>query len=73
ADPQAFTGQDTGLDVGFNFYLNPDTKLSLFYAHRSGKASAEGAANTNNTYFQQAIVGPVQRGKYLGTGLVIIF
>ncbi|WP_157976281.1 hypothetical protein [Lewinella sp. IMCC34191] len=67
---QAFTGQDSGLDAGVNYYLNPDTKLSLFYALRTGMA-AEDPVTTNNTFFQQSTVGPVRRGSYLGTGLVI--
>ena len=72
-DLQAFSGYDSGLDVGCNYYFNPDLKFCLFYTYRTGRAAEGAPSATNNTYFQQAIVGPVQRGNYLGTGLVVIF
>ncbi|PPK88349.1 hypothetical protein CLV84_1315 [Neolewinella xylanilytica] len=70
---ELYTGSDSGLDVGFNLYLNPDTKFSLFYAHRSGSAGAGDPVVTNNTFFQQAGAGSVRRGSYLGLGSVVIW
>ena len=66
-----FTGADSGLDLGANFYLNPDVKFSLFYAHRRGGSVEGQPATTNNAYFQQAGVGVVRRGSYVGAGLTV--
>lgn len=68
-----FTGEDYGLDLGVNLYLNPNFKWSLFYALRAGSSGEGNAWETNNNYYQQAGVGAVERGNYLGMGLVVSF
>lgn len=68
----AFTGSDSGLDLGVNWYWNPDLRISLFYAQRRGGAAAGDPATTNNTYFQQAGVGSVRRGNYFGVGWIVV-
>lgn len=68
-----FSGTDSGLDIGANLYLNPDFKLSLFYARRTGGPGDGNPRDINNNFYQQAGVGAVKRGSYLGAGLVVIF
>ncbi len=68
----SFSGKDTGLDLGANLYFNPNTKLSLFYAHRAGDAGEGPPQLTNNNFFQQPGVGAVRRGSYFGAGWVVI-
>lgn len=68
-----FSGADSGLDIGANLYFNPKTKLSLFFALRSGD-TGEGVPETvNNNYFRQPGVGVVERGSYVGLGWVSTF
>ena len=67
-----FTGADRGLDIGVNWYLNPDFRLSLFYADRAGREVAGGDVPTRNTYYQQAGAGEIRRGDYLGLGWILV-
>ncbi|MBC6992926.1 hypothetical protein QWY85_03515 [Neolewinella lacunae] len=69
----SLAGDDSGLDLGANLYFNPNLKLSLFYALRSGNAGEGNPATLANNYFQQSGAGAIQRGDYVGTGLVAIF
>ena len=66
-----FTGRDRGFDLGMNWYLNPDCRLSLFYALRQGGAVASGETLARNSYFQQGGIGGIRRGNYLGFGWVV--
>lgn len=66
-------GKDQTLDAGLNLYLNPNLKLSLHYTLRQGAAGAAGPGNTLNHYFNQPKVGPIQRGDWLGLGMVAVF
>lgn len=68
----SFSGSDTGLDIGGNLYFNPNTKLSLFYAHRAGSSGEANQKLINNNYYTQPGVGLVERGSYFGAGWVII-
>ena len=72
ASLEAFAGEEQILNVGFNFYFNPDLKLSLQYTHREGDAGAVGDGATVNNYFYQPGVGAIRRGDWLGLGLVAI-
>ncbi len=69
----SLAGDDSGLDLGANLYFNPNLKLSLFYALRSGDAGEGNPATLANNYFQQSGAGAIQRGDYVGTGLVAVF
>ncbi len=69
----AFSGSDSGLDIGANLYFNPKTKISLFYALRRGSAGTGTPALVNNNYFRQPGVGVVERGSYVGLGWVSTF
>jgi len=69
---QTFAGQEQIWDIGINYYLNPDLKFSLHYTHRLGDAGAAGDGAVFNNYFFQSGVGAIQRGDWLGLGLVAI-
>jgi hypothetical protein len=68
----SFAGREQIWDAGVNYYLNPDLKFSLHYTHRNGQAGDAGAGATFNNYFYQSGVGAIQRGNWLGLGLVAI-
>lgn len=65
-------GEDNGLDLGFNLYFNPELKVSLHYTHRRGNAGAADPLTIDNHYFQQAGLGPVRRGDWLGLGVNVV-
>lgn len=67
-----FAGKDNGLDLGANLYFNPDFKLSLFYALRQGSAGEGDPVTIINNYYQQPGAGAIERGNYVGVGLVVI-
>ncbi|MEL6140955.1 MAG: hypothetical protein AAFU67_05005 [Bacteroidota bacterium] len=69
---KGFSGGDVGIDFGVNLYLNPDFKISLFYVLRHGTSDATELSEVNNNFFQQPIVGAIQRGNYVGLGWVTI-
>ncbi len=64
-------GKDQSIDIGLNLYVNPHTKLSLHYTLRQGQAGASGAGASINNYFFQSGVGAIQKGDWLGLGLVM--
>ena len=66
----AFAGQDYSYDIGFNYYLNPDLKISLHYTFRDADAGAAEDGTTVNNYFYQAGVGALHRGDWIGLGVV---
>lgn len=67
------SGREQALDAGLNWHLDPDFKISLHYTHHSGKAGAAGAGATVNDYFYQKETGAIERGDWLGLGLVVLF
>ncbi len=68
----AFSGRDSGLDLGANLYFNPDLKLLLFYVRRQGAAGDGDPVTLINNFFQQGGVGAIERGNYVGMGVVAI-
>lgn len=69
----AFAGKDYAFDFGVNYYWNPNLKLSVHYIFRNADAGdTEDGATFNNYYFQNS-VGAIQRGNWLGAGVVAIF
>lgn len=69
---KSFAGEDESLDLGANLYWSPDFKISLHYTWRWGAAGAGEDGVTFNNYFNQAGLGAIQRGNWLGLGLVAI-
>lgn len=69
---KSFAGEDESLDLGVNFYWNPDFKISLHYTWRWGDAGAGGDGVTFNNYFNQSGLGAIRRGNWIGMGLVLI-
>ncbi|MCB0842768.1 MAG: hypothetical protein KDE26_05810 [Bacteroidetes bacterium] len=73
ASVKFFAGEDQMANLGFNFYLNPDLKLSLHYTMNQGDSGAAGNGAVFNNYFFQSGVGAIRRGDWLGFGLVAGF
>jgi hypothetical protein len=65
------SGMDHVLDAGFNFYLNPKLKLSLHYTKNNGEIGQMPLGSPVNNYFQQNGAGAIQRGNWIGFGIVI--
>jgi hypothetical protein len=70
---KSMSGEEHKLNIGANLYLNPDLKLSFFYTHRGADAGDAGPGATVNNYFNQGGVGAIQRGNWIGLGIVGIF
>ncbi|MCB0376659.1 MAG: hypothetical protein KDD04_12125, partial [Sinomicrobium sp.] len=70
---KAFAGEDEGLDLGFNFYFNPDLKISLHHTWRRGAAGDAGDGVSFNNFFSQSGLGAIRRGNWLGLGLIGVF
>lgn len=68
-----FAGEDRYIDISLNFYVNPNFKLTLTYMDRSGDLGDAAPGATFNNYFFQGGVGAIQRGDYLGIGLMAGF
>ncbi len=66
-------GRESALDVGLNWYFGPDLKLMLHYTHHSGDPGEAGSGATVNDFFYQKETGAIERGDWLGLGLVAIF
>lgn len=66
----AFSGLDNYLELTLNYYLDPKIRLSLSSTLRNGDAGAADPTTVNNNYFQQGGVGTIQKGDYLGFGLL---
>lgn len=66
----AFTGTDNYFEITLNYYLSNKVRLSLAYTIRTGEEGAIAPTAVNNNYFQQGSVGTIQRGNYLGFGLL---
>lgn len=70
---QHFAGEESYAEFAVNWYLNRNLKVSCSYTLREGATGAFGAGANFNNYFYQAGLGPIQRGDWLGAGLVAIF
>ena len=73
AQLQAFAGIEYIYEAGFNLYFNPNLKLSLHYTHRYGDAGDAAPGASFNNYFFQSGVGAIQRGNWLGLGIVAVY
>ncbi len=73
ADAKLSAGEDYLFDVGLNYYLNKNFKLSLHYTFQQADAGEAGDGATVNNYFYQKEVGAIHRGDWLGLGLVAVF
>ncbi len=66
-------GTDQSIEFGMNLYFNPNIKLSLHYTINDGELGAvQNGSSINNYYFQTNGMA-IQRGDWLGLGLVTIF
>lgn len=65
-----FAGTDNYFEITLNYYVSSKVRLSLAYTLRNGDEGAISPTNVNNNYFQQGAVGTIQRGNYLGFGLL---
>ena len=69
-----FAGTETYYDTGINWHLQErKLKLMLHYIWRKGNPGAAGDGATVNDYFNQANVGAIRRGNWLGLGVNAIF
>jgi len=66
----AFAGTDNYFEITLNYYVSSKVRLSLAYTIRNGDEGAISPTAVNNNYFQQGGVGTIQRGNYLGFGLL---
>lgn len=66
----AFAGQDNYFEITLNYYVSNKVRLSLGYTLRNGDEGDVAPTTVNNNYFQQGGVGTIQRGNYLGFGLL---
>ncbi len=65
-----FSGSENYLELTMNYYVSSKARLSLSYTFRNGDAGALDASLVNNNFFQQGGVGAIERGNYLGIGLL---
>lgn len=66
----AFFGKDNYLEMTLNYYVSAKARMSLSYTLRNGDAGAIDPTLVNNNYFQRGGVGAIERGNYLGIGLL---
>ena len=65
-----FAGTDNYFEITLNYYLSSKVRLSLAYTLRNGDEGAISPTEINNNFLQQNSVGTIQRGNYLGFGLL---
>ena len=77
ADAQALhmsSGRDRSLDFGVNWYLNRrNLAFQLHYTMHQGDAGAAPDGSAINAFFNQATIGPIRRGNWVGLGFNAIF
>ncbi len=66
----AFAGTDNYFEITLNYYLSSKVRLSLAYTLRNGERGEISPTAVNNNFLQQGSVGTIQRGNYLGFGLL---
>lgn len=66
------SGIDIAFNLGMNYYINPNLKLSLHYTLRDGQSGELSPEEGVNLYFFQSGFGAIQRGDWIGLGLVSI-
>ena len=66
----AFAGKDNYLEFTLNYYVTPKIRWSVSYTLRNGDEGDFDPTLVNNNFFQQGGVGPVNKGDYLGVGLL---
>ena len=69
ADLNAFSGNNTYWELTLNYYVNAKARLSLSYTLRDGDIGSLNPEDIINNYFQQGGL-TIQRGNYLGLGLI---
>lgn len=67
------TAQELKWNLGFNWYLNPDLKFSLFYTFREANSGEAVLPVVLNNYFEETATGiPYRKGDWIGLGFVAI-
>lgn len=66
----SFTGQDNYIEATLNYYVSNKIRLSLSYTLREGDNGDQAPETVGNNYYFQGGVGPIQKGNYLGFGLL---
>ena len=66
----AFAGTDNYFEITLNYYASSKVRFSLGYTFRNGDEGAISPTEINNNFLQQGSVGTIQRGNYLGFGLL---
>ena len=65
-----FSGRDNYIELTMNYYMSPKARFSLSYTLRDGEAGDLDSSLVNNNFFQQGGAGAIERGSYLGIGLL---
>jgi hypothetical protein len=67
-------GTEHSIDFGLNWYLNRrDLAIQLHYTMHRGDAGAAEDGSTVNAFFNQATIGAIRRGNWIGLGFNAVF
>jgi hypothetical protein len=69
---KGFLGDDGYTELVLNYYASRQTKLSVAYTWRQGEAGHYDMPAHGNNFFDQSGVTSIQRGDYLGVGIIFI-
>lgn len=68
------SGTERAIDFGINWYLNRrDLVLQIHYTIHQGDAGSATDGSTVNAYFNQATIGAIRRGNWIGLGMNAVF
>ncbi len=68
------SGRERSLDFGVNWYLNRrNLAFQLHYTMHRGDPGAAPDGSAINAFFNQATIGPIRRGNWIGLGFNAIF
>ena len=70
---KADSGAEDHYEIGLNWYLNKrNLKFSLHYIWRNGDPGELGDGTAINLFFNQAPIGAIRRGDYVGMGVQVL-
>ena len=70
---KTFAGNDEIIDIGVNYHINKNLKITFTYTMNKGDQGEAEDGITFNNYFDQGGIGAIKRGDLLGLGLVGVF